>query len=94
MSVVTGDTAEHGGDIDNVSVSVSEKDNVSIKDNVSATVSGEDIVSVVTGDTAGHGGVQDGGGGHDDGQPEVAADGRGESPGPGRGHGMLVVTAL
>ena len=51
VSVVTGEQSEHGGniDIDNVSVSVSEKDNVSIKDNVSATVSGEDIVSVITG---------------------------------------------
>ena len=70
--------------------------NVLRKDNVSVpeicNVSGETNVSVVTGDTVQHGGVQDGGGGQEDGQPGVAADGRGESHGPGRGHGLLVVT--
>ena len=39
-----------------------------------------------------NGGVQDRGGGQDDGQPEVYADVHGESLGPGRGHGLLVVT--
>ena len=95
MSVVTGDQAEQIGNcnIDNMFVSVSGINNISIGDNVSTEVSElsrEDIVSVITGDTVGHGGVQDGGGGQDDGQPD--ADKHGESLGPGRGDGLLVVT--
>jgi hypothetical protein len=70
---------------DNVSVSVSEIDNILRGDNVSV------CLSVVMGDTEQRQGVQ-ASAGQGDGQPGVAADGRGENNGPGRVHGLLVVT--